>query len=153
MNRDFGKITAILLALIIAFSTQIVVSAEDAFPHEIITYTNIYNSAGKTDYGFYRFNTETFERNLISIPGGHNLLSVRISNDGAFALGRRFNRDSFTNDLILVDLNSRKAIKLTRTPNGDELNSKSSPASFDEFGFSPDGQFVIITFPNGIEPE
>lgn len=153
MNRGLINTLAIFLALIFSFSTQVVLSDEDAHPHEIIAYLNIYNSAGETDYGFYRFNTETFERKLISIPGGHDLLSVRICADGSFALGWKFNREEFTNELLLMDFTNAKTIQLTRTPNGDERNGKFPSGTFDEYGFSPDGRFVVVTFPNGVEIE
>jgi len=153
VNRGLINTLAILLALIFTLSTQVALSDEDAHPHEIIAYINIYNSAGKTDYGFYRFNTETFERNLINIPGGHGLLSVRVCADGSFALGRKFNHKDFTNELLLMDFTNAKTIQLTRTPNGDERNGKFPSGTFNEYGFSPDGRFAVATFPNGVEIE
>ncbi len=153
MNRGLINTLAILLALIFTLTTQVVLSDEGAHSHEIIAYLNIYNSAGKTDYGFYRFNTETFERKLVSIPGGHGLLSVRVCADGSFALGRKFNREDFTNELLLMDITNTNTIQLTRTPNGDERNGKFPSGTFDEYGFSPDGRFAVVTFPNGVEIE
>ena len=148
MNITYRNKYTILLIFLVLLSVIVPAYADkNSNSHDIIAYLNIYSSSGDTDYGFYRINPETLERNVIMIPGSNGLTDVQVSSDGRFALGKKLNRDDFTRELFLVNIEEKNVVQLTSTPPEDRSKP---PGTFEDFDFSPDNRFAVICFPDGV---
>jgi hypothetical protein len=117
---------------------------------EIIVNVNIYESSGETGFGFYRIDPETRERKLVNAPSAAGLSNVRISQNGKYVLGQKFNRKHFITELFLANIQNGSTYNLIMIPDNMVCHTGKPCGTFDTYGFTPDSKNVVISFPSGV---
>jgi len=118
---------------------------------DVIVNLSKFDAKGKPNHGIYSINTKSGNISPLISLKNQNLVSIRMSPDARYILGTSFDRKKFTRDLNLLDLNRGKSYKLTFSPSAGVTRSGKPIGTFEKYGFSPDGRWAVITFPDGIE--